>query len=54
LFLKIEKLNTEINNASEYLDLEKCANKLARIREKTSVIPEKKKRKEIKAMLEVA
>jgi hypothetical protein len=51
---KIERLKGDIDLASEYSDLEKCVSKLFKLKEKASAIGEKKKRKEIKEMIEVA
>lgn len=38
--------------SNEYLDLEKCSSKLSKIQEKVSAITEKKKRKEIRELLD--
>lgn len=38
----------------EYADLEKCSSRLCRLRERASAVLDKRKRKELKEMCEVA
>jgi hypothetical protein len=47
-------LKEEINAAVEYADLEKCTLRLGKLRERAAAVLERRKRKELKEMCEVA